>query len=208
MRFLRLVAAAIGPMLCVTTAHAGTIVANNSCLCGYFTPGVQSIGQSLTTPVGGPWNAIAFNFYDTVINSNGGAVALGPALAYGDLYLLSQSYTGLPSGLSSSTPGFIADTSTISSGEWIFGSAVTLQGSTQYYFYTDTTSTARVADSTPYPDGTAQRTFGTLTYHAESASDAAFLLQGTPTATPEPESLVLVSMGLFAAAVSRWRKCI
>jgi hypothetical protein len=119
MRYRFLVAPAFALILCVANAQASSIVLNNSFSDGYFTPGVQAIGHSVTTPIGGPWNSITFNFYGTVVNNLGQGVALGSTLAYGDLYILTQTYTGLPSGLSTATPGFLATTSTISSGEWV-----------------------------------------------------------------------------------------
>jgi hypothetical protein len=58
--------------------------------------------------------------------------------ALGGLFLLTQKYDGLPSGLSSATPGFIADTTTIVGGVWTFAPGVTLNPSTQYFFYMNT----------------------------------------------------------------------
>ena len=55
-------------------------------------------GVSLTTPVGGPWDSITFNFFDTN----------GDPEANGNLYILTSQYLGTPNGLSTLTPGFLA----------------------------------------------------------------------------------------------------
>jgi len=55
-------------------------------------------GESFTTPGGGPWTDIGFNFYSNIPATT--PVAVGTA------FMLSEEYSGLPSGLSSSTPGF------------------------------------------------------------------------------------------------------
>src|SRR4030088_860863 len=87
---------------------------------GTFVP-----GQSVTTPVGGPFDNIFFNWYNST----------GAPTAAGSLFALTQSYTGTPAALSAATPGFLASTSTINSGVYVFTPGVTLQGNTQYFFY-------------------------------------------------------------------------
>ena len=205
MRFLHFLAVVFGIVLYVSTAQASVIVSDVALYAndGFFTPNVQAVGQSVTTPVGGPWNSIKFNFYNT--NYDGVTATLGSELAYGSLYVLNQTYTGLPSGLSTSTPGFLAATSTIQGGEWVFSPSVILQANTQYYFFTDTISTARVASMLDrYSGGTAIRTFPGPNYQVDTVHDAVFQLQGT--AVPEPSSVLLVGMGVFAVGVLRWRK--
>ncbi len=105
-------------------AHAALIVENTagtqvSALFGLW-------GQSFTTPTGGTWNSIKFNFF----NGSNAPVAAG------GLYALSQSYAGAPNALSSSTPGFLGFTNVISGGQWQF-SGLTLNANTQYFFYMD-----------------------------------------------------------------------
>jgi len=204
MRCLRLVGAA-AMVLCGSAAHANTIIQNTAGFNGsYFTPDFLAVGQSVTTPGGGPWDSIEFDFYDTVVENNQiVGIALGSPLAYGTLYLLTQTYAGTTSGLSTLTPGFLAATSTIVNGDWVFDPTVTMEGNIQYYFFTDTISTGRVALSENYSGGTAIETFPTSSYQP-SAHDAAFLLQGV--SVPEPSSVLLVGMGLFAVGSRRWRK--
>jgi hypothetical protein len=73
------------------------------------------VGQSLTTGAGGPWNNITFAF-------------LGPAgnVAGGDLFILSSAYSGTPSGLSSATSGFLAQSTGVGGGAWTFAPTFTL----------------------------------------------------------------------------------
>src|SRR5438876_287002 len=84
-------------------------------------------GQSLTTPLGGPWRDIAFNFFSDL-------TATTPA-AEGTLFLLTQEYLGSPDALDSSTPGYLAQSAQITGGIYGFDSAVILQPGTQYFFY-------------------------------------------------------------------------
>ena len=85
----------------------------------------QAPGQQVTTPAGGPWDNIAFNFYDST----------GAPWALQTLYLLSQPYTGLAGSLNASTPGYIS-LAAGGNGVYTFPSGVTLQPQTAYYFYT------------------------------------------------------------------------
>ncbi|MBZ5673212.1 MAG: PEP-CTERM sorting domain-containing protein [Acidobacteriia bacterium] len=154
------------------------------------------IGQSVTTPGGGPWDNIGFNYVDN--NSN--------PFALGGLYLLTQTYTGLPSGLSNATPGFVASTSTISGGVWTFASGVTLSASTQYFFYMDTAfNGSEILFSYPgtYAGGVASQADNFLPNYSDNrAVDMTFTLAGTQfTAVPEPAtaSLMLAAIGLAAA---------
>lgn len=97
-------------------------------------------GQSVTTPAGGPWDNIQFNFEQCASPSGTSCLSTttNTPFALGDLFLLSQIYDGLPSALSSATPGFIAEATTITGGVWTFAPNVTLSPGTQYFFYMDT----------------------------------------------------------------------
>ena len=125
--------------LCVSgNAWAGIITQNTSgteatVLSGFFD------GQSVTTPTGGPWDDIGFNFEQCLTPSGTSCLSTtNVPFALGGVYLLTQIYDGLPSGLSSATPGFMAYTNTIAGGVWTFAPSVTLNPSTQYFFYMDT----------------------------------------------------------------------
>src|ERR1700722_9124990 len=82
-----LVLAAVG--LGILPARAGVIdsyTTANEITSGY-------LGQSFTTPNGGPWDDITFNFF----NADGDPIAAGTA------YIFSAEYDGDPGGLSSAS---------------------------------------------------------------------------------------------------------
>ena len=97
-----------------------------------FTSGVSTaandfFGQKFTTPSGGPWDDITFNFF-----SDPGVtpVAVGTAYIFGSLY------SGTPSGLSGASD--LATSTGILSGSYVFSPTFTLQPNTQYFLYEDT----------------------------------------------------------------------
>ena len=53
------------------------------------------------------------------------------------MYLLTQEYLGVPSGLSSSMPGFVARSQSTADGIYTFNSSVVITGGTKYWVYTD-----------------------------------------------------------------------
>lgn len=129
---LSLKAALLAISLTVTCASVkATGIFSNTA--GTLSSGAGYFGQFFTTPaVGGPWSDITFNYY-----SNSGPATT--PYANGDLFLLSAAYNGLPTGLNTSTPGFIAEalSSSIVNGVWVFNGGVTLQTGTVYYVYGD-----------------------------------------------------------------------
>jgi hypothetical protein len=83
-------------------------------------------GLRITTPTGGPWDNLSLNFYaDTSPEADG------------NVFLLTQEYLGTPGGLSSRTPGFLAESTQDSFGVYEFDPAVTILGATTYWFYVD-----------------------------------------------------------------------
>jgi hypothetical protein len=174
-RLLALVALAIASL--AAAARADTI---KEFLGGTFnlhtTAGIYS--QWVTTPSGGPWTNITFNFYEPPTP--------GTPYAIGNLYLLDHAYAGAPSSLSSSS--YIGVAAASGGTSWVFDPSVTLQANTQYYFYMDTPS-----DASHLLFSTAANT-DTAYYYSDpvwadiSSPDGAFnfTLSGTPTGSPGP----------------------
>ncbi|HWB84292.1 MAG TPA: Ig-like domain repeat protein [Bryobacteraceae bacterium] len=96
------------------------------------------MGWPITTPRG-TWNNIQVALLD---NS-------GTSISSGHVYLLTQPYTGTPAGLSSEVTGFVAISTGVSSGYYVFDPGVTLQPNTTYYIYTDTSLASIADDTTP-----------------------------------------------------------
>jgi hypothetical protein len=103
-------------------------------------------GRAVTTPAGGPWNNLQFNYW-WIFQSE--YTRLNP-FAAGELFLLSQPYTGSPLNLSLATPNVIASTSLVVNivndlssvgvdaslkNAWQFDASVVLQPNTTYYFF-------------------------------------------------------------------------
>ena len=129
----RAFAASLGlaAMLASSHAFAGVIVQN---IAGTLGSGSGFFfGQSFTTPSsGGPWDDITFNFFTNVPPTT--------AEASGNAFLLSQQYLGTPSNLSSSTPGFLAESTVITGGMHVFSTALELSPGTQYFVYENAVS--------------------------------------------------------------------
>lgn len=192
---------AIAMSCAAPVAHAAVIASNTAGTTGSspYTDSARGFGQSVTTSSSGPWNTISFNFSLAADQS--------PA-AWGTLYLLSSPYAGTVAALSSATPGYVADTSTITGGAWDFDDAVTLQADTQYFFYTASGGvplSILFSLGNPYPGGILYEAIG-ANFGPLTGVDFAFSLQGNQvTATPEPASALLLAPALLALLRTRRR---
>jgi hypothetical protein len=171
-------------------ASADVIVAYTAGSDGTVT---EWVGESFTTPVGGPWTDIAFNFYSDI-------PAATPAAA-GDAFLLTQEYLGTPSALSSSTPGFLAESTGNSGGVYTFAPGVVVNASTQYWLYEDTSVTVSGSSTAGGPSGQAYFATSAATDFAASGTQLAnFTLSGSVDPAPEPSTLfsTFAGAGLLA----------
>jgi hypothetical protein len=166
--------------------------------------GTIALGQSLTTPAGGPWNNLTFNWFNT-----GGAPNPGTPnpIAVGTLFLLSQEYLGTPGALNAATAGYIAQSQNIASGMYVFGPGATIQPNTTYFFYTNQTVPNNSGDGDVIP-GSAYGNVGSGGTYVKlpggtlGGVDARFRLQGS--VVPEPHA-GLLAMAISLAALARRR---
>jgi hypothetical protein len=182
--------------LTISTGSAGVIVEN---LAGTLGPVTEYYGQSFTTPSGGPFDDLTFSFFSDV-------PAATPSAA-GTAYLLSEPYSGTPAGLSTTTPGFLAASTGVSSGVYIFGATVTIQSGVTYYLYEDTALPATggnaITGGNAYFANASTTAFATaLTPDSTALQSANFELSGSAvpltSTVPEPAPLVLVAAGIGA----------
>lgn len=180
--------------LTATQATASVIVAFTGV--ANSAPNTLFIGQSLTTPSGTSWNNLSFNWF----SDSAGTVSS----AAGTLFLLTSAYTGTAAGLSSATPGFVAQSQSISSNVYLFAPSVAVQANAQYFFYSNTALLVNGANFDAYPGGIA---YLNNPFVASPNNDAYFQLSGTTTATPEPGTfgVVFLASALICAAVASRR---
>lgn len=151
-------------------------------------------GQMVMTPPGGPWNNIRF------CNACGASDSVAEP---GHLYLLSQSYAGLPSALPSA-PGLLAVSVGVAGGAWVFSSSVVVQPETTYYFYEDGTWAGAV---TMFGDPVSPflsymtRGFPDLNTPFESFCCMNYRLEGE--LVPEPATVFLLALGLLGVRILR-----
>lgn len=115
----------------VTIAESSTV---EQVAAGQTSTSNNYLGQSVTVPGTSSYNNLRFNWDGYAPGSLSAPGPRGP-LAAGDLFILTQEYVGLPSGLGSSTPGFLARSQAIDNGQYVFAPTVTLRGGTKYWFY-------------------------------------------------------------------------
>ena len=192
MRCLLALAAVGAAIVAARPAAAQITLAENRTTTG---PNVFFPGQSATTPVGGPFGSLTFNFYSDAATTT--------PTAGGTLFILTQQYTGAPADLSSNTTGYLGQSTGIVGGIYQFDPGVTLAGGTQYFFYAN--ESFRVSGCSPscYAGGAVFASFSATDdfFSPVGGDDAAFRLAGitAPSATvPEPGTWALLGTGLLA----------
>jgi hypothetical protein len=155
----------------------------------------QTPGELVITPDGGPWDDLAFNFYDTS----------GNPYALGDLYLLTSAYTGTPQALSTSTSGFLA-VATAASDQWVFDPAVSIDADTHYYFYMSenppTGTVADIAGSSAFGSAGGTGNFVSRPFAMQYTLDGT--VQGS--SAPEPAAVTLLLGGVAMISVVKRRR--
>ncbi len=145
-------------------------------------------GQSATTPAGGFFDNIVFNYFDFTTNT---------AIAPGTLYVFATEYTGLPSALSGAA--FLAKSIASAGGYYIFDPALTLAGSTEYYFYNDQGARLRLNGFNPYTDGTGYSWLVSprdIPFTKNINVDYNFQLSGLTVPVPAPAPLGVLALPL------------
>lgn len=191
-----------GIVLCstspVTSAKADAIVSETS---GTLS-GSLFYGQSFTTPSGGPWDDITFNFFSNIPATTPEAV--------GTAYLLSESFSGSPSDLDSAVPGFLASSTSIVDGEYEFNPLLTLSPDTTYFLYVDTQFTSSVSGGVSgYGGGNGYFSTGASSAFAQTGEASLNFNVSGVQAAPEPSTFLplLTGLGLLAFEWRRKGRC-
>jgi hypothetical protein len=189
--------------MAVPAASGATILQNTGGTLGVVT---NFFGESFTTPAGGPWSNITFNFFSDI-------PATTPTAA-GTAFLLTQEYLGTPASLNSSVPGFLAASTSVSSGHYNFDPTLVLQTNTKYFLYENaslaTSGGNAIAGGNAYfaVDSTTNFAPAPVLPPGLGLQAANFLLSGTPTntAVPEPTSLLGSLIGLSCLLCWRFKR--
>jgi len=159
------------------------------------------VGQSFTSVASVPETNIVFNLFSD-------ASPAKTLAAFGDGFLLSQQFLGKASNLSSSTPGFLGE-AVASGGTYSFGSSVTLQPLTQYFFYENANIPANsITGGASYSGGSFYYSVGASDNFVNEGSSQVlnFEVTGSPLQTPEPSSLLMTLMALPGLCAFTWRR--
>ena len=194
MRRLLMATVMLGMMAAGRTETRADLIASNTA--GNLTSSASYFGQSFTTAAGPLETNITFNFF-----SNSPATT---PFAIGTGFLLRQAYTGTPAGLSTSTAGYLG-MATASGGLYSFGSAVTLTGGTQYFFYENAviapgaiTGGNIIVGANDYFTNSSTTSFTAVT------GSTNFAVNGTT--VPEPASALMFGLGLATTGLVCWHR--
>jgi hypothetical protein len=143
-------------------------------------------GNSLTTPNGPGWNSIEFNWFSD-------APGTIPT-AFGTLFILTTEYLGAPVGLSAATPGYLAQSLTLSAGKYILDPSVVLESDTHYFFYAN--AEGLLSGNSDVPGENLYFAFSANSNFVSNSADANYRLTGEAVAVPVPSTLALLGIGI------------
>jgi hypothetical protein len=178
-------------------ASADVLVSNSSGTGGNLFS--DYFGQSVTTPTGGPFDEVTFNFVGLT----------GAPVAVGTLYVFSSIYSGTPDALS--TAGALAVSTSITAGKYNFAPTLSLNSGQKYFFYEDAPiDPGTINGGGPYAGGSYQVTpSATGRFEIPEGDSADFVLSGEPvgsTGVPEPFTLSIFGTGVVGVAAIRRRR--
>lgn len=158
------------------------------------------VAQSFTTD-SRAWSDISFSW----LTANDAS-----ELAAGNLFLLDQEYLGAPRDISSLAPGFVAESSILLDGSYVFLPDVVLAPNTQYWACMGSDASfagGGYNNASNYSGGAFYQTspFGSsaANYGIRSNVDAAFRVSGV--VVPEPSTTLFLVLGALGVLVTRRR---
>ncbi|MDO6415406.1 PEPxxWA-CTERM sorting domain-containing protein [Sphingomonas sp. BIUV-7] len=184
----------VAAFLMASASHAVVVAGNTG---GTSDGGVAIYGQSFTVSGTGSFNGLAFNFFNET----------GPAQASGSAFIFQSAYAGTPEGLSSASPGLLAQSASVSGGAYQFDPAFSVNAGQQYFLYTNSQYSTVGSGSDNYQGGNVYVAYDpNATFIPFPGQDANFRLTATSTnAVPEPATwaMFISGFGLIGGAMRR-----
>jgi len=119
--------------------------------------------------------------------------------------MLSMEYLDTPDALSEATPGYMAMSSEIAGGEWVYNPSVVAWASSTYWFYSDTKFDAQTLVGPTLETVGYFSPLGFVNFSALDPDGMNYRLSGNTvnTVVPEPSALLLLGFGLVRLSFFR-----
>lgn len=170
------------------SARAGVIIQNTG---GTGTTAPFFVGESFKTPTDFLYYNLTFNFYSNV-------PATSPEAA-GTAFLLSAPYSGTPSALSTTTAGFLTESTSSTGGDYAFNPSFVLLAGTTYYLYTN--AAMSISGGNSFPNATTYLASDAASDFGATFSTANFSLNGNAVGVPLPEPSSQTALYVLSGAV-------